>query len=112
MDSLCLVCPHRDTLHVRHDPAFQAECTVCPWAPLYIVGEQDHATIGFCACVDWMKWKLSPGGIKQLSSAAEAAEEGPVTELGKQVEGDRVFSEKLDVEERSREAAKECGRHL
>ena len=100
VDNACLSCSDSPIPHIRHDTDYLKQCTTCSAAFLLTKGEPDHVSIGYCACVDWMKWKISPGGAKQLSSAAEA---GSI--LGKQIEGDRVLASKLDAEEQARKGA-------
>ena len=61
-------------------------------------------SVGYCACINWMKWKLSPEGGKQVSATLAVAADGMT--LGKQIEMDETLATKLDTEERLREAAK------
>ena len=109
---ICSDCGPEIIPHIYHDPEWRENldwkgrrCEECPRKYPIPKGEPDHVTVGYCACIDWMKWKLSPEGGKQLSAVSAAAKADGVA-LGKQIEMDEAFATKLNTEERLREGAK------
>ena len=83
---------------------WKSKCDACAYQMPIPKGDPDHVSIGYCACIDWMKWKMSPRGAAQITAVAVAEQAG--MNIGKQIELDETLATKLDTEERLRQAAK------
>ena len=99
LDNICDTCPSRAVPHVRHDSKWP--CLTCQKSYCLPKGDPDHASIGLCACVDWIEWKLSAPGRQQISAAIAIG-----NFEGIEGEHDQNLAVKLQSEEESRRSVK------
>ena len=79
-------------MHVRHDPEYQSSCSVCSDRRLIPKGKVNHSSVGYCACVDWIKWKTG-------SESADTGRVDLMSELDKLEKVDYALAMKLKRED-------------